>query len=94
MIAAAPNARNFSRVWRVWSGVLLQTWVICLAFGGFWVVLRSKRGEFSGKCSSSFAVVLLRTVSIYCLENASVIAAAQATPGTPPHTNPQFVLRL
>ncbi|PNP90772.1 hypothetical protein BFS15_04220 [Gardnerella sp. DNF01162] len=28
----APNAGNFPRVWRVWSGVSLQTWVIFPAF--------------------------------------------------------------
>ena len=46
MIAAAPNARNFSRVWRVVAGLALQTRVIYLVFGGFGVVWRSKRGEF------------------------------------------------
>ena len=30
----APNVRNFSRVWRVWSGVSLQTWGSVFAFGG------------------------------------------------------------
>lgn len=35
----------FSRVWMVWCGVLLQTWGICLVFGGFGVVWRSKRAQ-------------------------------------------------
>ena len=40
----APNVRESSRIWRVIAFVSLQTWVIYLAFGGFDVVLRSKRG--------------------------------------------------
>lgn len=39
----APNVGNLSHVWRVWSCVSLQTWVIYLAFGGFETVWRSKR---------------------------------------------------
>ncbi|RIY18369.1 hypothetical protein CJI57_01085 [Bifidobacteriaceae bacterium WP012] len=35
----------FSGVWRVWSCLALQTRGINLAFGGFVVVWRSKRGE-------------------------------------------------
>ena len=42
----APNVRDFSRVWRVWSCVSLQMWVIYLVFGAFWVVYRSKREVF------------------------------------------------
>ena len=34
-LCCAPNVRNFSRVWRVWCGVLLQTCATYLAFGGF-----------------------------------------------------------
>ena len=36
----------FSRVWMVVAGFVLQTWGICLAFGGFGVAFCSKRGEF------------------------------------------------
>ena len=46
MWCIAPNVGNLSRVWRVWCGVALQTWGIYLAFGGFGVAYRSKRGEF------------------------------------------------
>ena len=35
MWLVAPNVRNFSRVWRVWTGVSLQTCAIHLAFGAF-----------------------------------------------------------
>ena len=38
----APNVGNLSRVWRVWSGILLQAWGTFLAFGGLLLVLRSK----------------------------------------------------
>ena len=41
----APNAGNLSRVWRVVAGLLLQTWGIYLAFGGLWLVCRSKRAQ-------------------------------------------------
>ena len=41
----APNEGNLSRVWRVVAGLALQTWGVCLAFGGFTVVLRSKRAQ-------------------------------------------------
>ena len=42
----APNVRNFSRVWRVWCGLLLQTCATCLAFGGLFVAFCSKREVF------------------------------------------------
>ena len=35
--------RDFSRVWRVWRGVLLQMWGTFRAFGEFGVVFCSKR---------------------------------------------------
>ena len=42
----APNVGNFSRVWRVMAGLALQTCATFPAFGGLWLVWRSKRGEF------------------------------------------------
>ena len=41
----APNVRNSSRVWRVWTGVSLQTCATFPAFGGFGVAYRSKRAQ-------------------------------------------------
>ena len=37
----APNVRKVSRIWRVWSGVALQTWEFYLVFGRFIVALCS-----------------------------------------------------
>ncbi|RFD75223.1 hypothetical protein AXE76_03270 [Gardnerella vaginalis] len=37
--------RDFSRVWSVWRGVLLQMWGTFLAFGEFGLTYCSKCGE-------------------------------------------------
>ena len=46
-INLTTNVRNFSRVWRVWSGLSLQTCATFLAFGMLLCVERSKREEFT-----------------------------------------------
>lgn len=44
LLYIAPNVRNLPRIWRVWGCLSLQAWGICLAFGGLFVVWRSKCG--------------------------------------------------
>ena len=53
----APNVVNMSRVWRVVASLVLQTWGICLVFGGFTVVQRSKRGEFISRLERFLAFI-------------------------------------
>ena len=43
----APNVRNFSRVWRVWCGLLLQMRATFPAFGGFNALYCSKCAQLS-----------------------------------------------
>ncbi|PMC42573.1 hypothetical protein CJ216_00140 [Gardnerella greenwoodii] len=50
-LCGAPNARNFSRIWRVVAWFSLQMRATFLAFGAFVLLWRSKCGEFAAELS-------------------------------------------
>ena len=52
-VSSAPNVRNLSRVWIVWTGVTLQTCATFPAFGGFNVTNRSKRAQLISRLESA-----------------------------------------
>lgn len=64
LLYIAPNVRNLPRIWRVWGCLSLQAWGICLAFGGLFVVWRSKCGGiclmFGGLASTQCRTIVNR----------------------------------
>ena len=61
----APNARNLSRIWRVLTGVTLQTCATFPAFGGFLCIWRSKRAQLSPHLERAS---VLRSVQKICTQ--------------------------